>query len=686
MAVRFPKPSEIEKDTFSASISIVELSRFVEHLMDKQPTSVETIQGFICPECRSSFADADHLQEHYVKMHLYFGIRQSKNPSGTEEHRSIRSKVAAFVPGIKNAESEHCESTVRRADYSNNGSSLVSETPDEEEGTNKANECLHCDNWEKLCSEVRRLSMENEALKWHVQDAEGKCDAMKTCLSDMESSNKMLQSQLGMYKTEMGLLSDQIALKSRKVPTRDVIVGPSDVAPGLSEDHLRSIQWFYDTMDSYVSNFDSLKPLFSESPISEQPECERPVAAQNCSSIPVRELASFLISEFEFMRTKCRAFLAQAEDVPSDGESLNRMREDSPLRLLYENLENENKALQERLRHITDSVGKKDQELLEANARLGSLVKELEATSEEKSRYAQQVEELAKVNDKGYQRTKCLQEELRRSMSVNAELEKMKTEQAIAIGKMEEQLSKTTMERDEQKAEIAHLLAALDMATEKQISEKLDWENEHDRLLIELKDAMERIAYFESNIATVTEKYEEQETMLHQRIDTMTDQLVELRKEASKSRSVIEKLEEERKDACDRFNALTAETDGLKQEAKAVLRRFEDLEADYSNKAYEYDELQRKYNEVLGALQEIGLQHSHLQVDVNQLLTRRWEDDSTVASCRCGKTFSVTVRKHHCRNCGSIFCNDCSSKSAMVASSKKPVRVCDCCFEKLLAP
>ncbi|KHJ47251.1 FYVE zinc finger [Trichuris suis] len=684
------------------------------------------LHGFICPECRNSFLAADRLQEHYEEVHSSSG--QSKTSNGTVEHRSLLSKLAAFAPAIRNTESEPCDSITCDAEYSINDSSFLTDaTKVGEEGKSCVDEYDRSETLEDLYAEVRRLSMENEALKRHVQDAEGKCDTMKTCLSDMESSNKMLQSQLAMYKTEVSLLTDQIALKARKVPTRDVIVGPDEVSSEIenSSEDIRSIEWFYDTVSSYFSQFDSLKPLFrfhkfstdlrsslcltnafSESPVCERPECERPVVVQTCSSTAVRELASSLISEFEFLRAKCRMFLAKGgSDIPSDKESLDKLCESDPLRVVYENLEKENKTLQEKLRIITASVDRKDQESLEMNSRLNILKREVNAINEEKSRYVQQVEALKKVNEEQDEKAKFMQMELRSMKSVNAELEKSKTEQTIAIGKMEEQLSKTTMERDEHKSEIIHLLAALDMATEKQISEKQDWENERDRLTMELKEAMERIVYLESSLDSVTEKYQEQELMLHQRVDTMTDQLVELRKEVSKNRSVIDKLEQERSAASDRcdgriklifycpstakcftkFAALIIEAEGAKREMKAAVCQFEDLEAEYSNRVYEYDELQRKYNEVLGALQDIGLQHSHLQVDVNQFLTRRWVDDATVTSCRCGKMFSVTVRKHHCRNCGSIFCNDCSNKSAMVASSKRPVRVCDACFEKLSA-
>ena len=39
------------------------------------------------------------------------------------------------------------------------------------------------------------------------------------------------------------------------------------------------------------------------------------------------------------------------------------------------------------------------------------------------------------------------------------------------------------------------------------------------------------------------------------------------------------------------------------------------------------------------------------------------------------------VRRHHCRRCGKIVCNGCSTKRLLIpAQSSDPVRVCDPCF------
>ena len=39
-----------------------------------------------------------------------------------------------------------------------------------------------------------------------------------------------------------------------------------------------------------------------------------------------------------------------------------------------------------------------------------------------------------------------------------------------------------------------------------------------------------------------------------------------------------------------------------------------------------------------------------------------WVDDNTINNCySCNIKFSIINRKHHCRNCGKIFCNVCSN-------------------------
>uniref|UniRef100_A0A669F125 RUN and FYVE domain containing 1 n=1 Tax=Oreochromis niloticus TaxID=8128 RepID=A0A669F125_ORENI len=72
--------------------------------------------------------------------------------------------------------------------------------------------------------------------------------------------------------------------------------------------------------------------------------------------------------------------------------------------------------------------------------------------------------------------------------------------------------------------------------------------------------------------------------------------------------------------------------------------------------------------------------------EVNKALKgHAWLKDDEATQCKqCQKEFSISRRKHHCRNCGDIYCNSCSSNELALPSYPRPVRVCDVCHSLLL--
>ncbi|KAI6646979.1 RUN and FYVE domain-containing protein 2-like [Oopsacas minuta] len=87
------------------------------------------------------------------------------------------------------------------------------------------------------------------------------------------------------------------------------------------------------------------------------------------------------------------------------------------------------------------------------------------------------------------------------------------------------------------------------------------------------------------------------------------------------------------------------------------------------------------------ALVEMGqsLSSAHQNLSNVKLSNRRmWVEDRTTNDCqKCQKSFTMKRRRHHCRNCGGIYCAACSDNNFSIAASSKPVRVCDNCYNVL---
>lgn len=63
-----------------------------------------------------------------------------------------------------------------------------------------------------------------------------------------------------------------------------------------------------------------------------------------------------------------------------------------------------------------------------------------------------------------------------------------------------------------------------------------------------------------------------------------------------------------------------------------------------------------------------------------------WVPDEEAPKChRCKNDFTFTNRRHHCRNCGNVFCGACSNNMARLPQYgfNEPVRVCFDCFKDI---
>jgi len=67
-------------------------------------------------------------------------------------------------------------------------------------------------------------------------------------------------------------------------------------------------------------------------------------------------------------------------------------------------------------------------------------------------------------------------------------------------------------------------------------------------------------------------------------------------------------------------------------------------------------------------------------VNPQSLPKNQWVPDSERSNCNsCKSKFGITLRKHHCRICGEIYCNKCSNYRYRF----KHLRVCTFCIAKI---
>ncbi|XP_054648219.1 RUN and FYVE domain-containing protein 1 [Dunckerocampus dactyliophorus] len=127
-------------------------------------------------------------------------------------------------------------------------------------------------------------------------------------------------------------------------------------------------------------------------------------------------------------------------------------------------------------------------------------------------------------------------------------------------------------------------------------------------------------------------------------------------------------------------------------ELRTQLQQLEGLHMELQDLKHEKQHLQQMCEQQEQALQEMGLHLSQSKLkmedfkEVNKALKgHAWLKDDEATQCKqCQKEFSIARRKHHCRNCGDIYCNTCSSNELALPSYPRPVRVCDMCHALLL--
>jgi len=160
----------------------------------------------------------------------------------------------------------------------------------------------------------------------------------------------------------------------------------------------------------------------------------------------------------------------------------------------------------------------------------------------------------------------------------------------------------------------------------------------------------------------------------------------------SRYRTIEEDLRLEKEWRQSLQNSIVADRTAM-AELQQQLDVSQEVGDDYYDLKEKHQRLLKVCTEQEKTLEEVGVRLRDTKLEADNLkestvwTTRdaQWAPDDQGTHCRlCEKEFNLSRRKHHCRNCGEIFCASCSDNTMSLPSSAKPVRVCDTCHVHLL--
>lgn len=344
---------------------------------------------------------------------------------------------------------------------------------------------------------------------------------------------------------------------------------------------------------------------------------------------------------------------------------------------------------QEQLRQENDSI------LLTSQKKEEAALQDSQVELETYRQTRQGLDEMYNVVWKQYKEEKRIRQEVERELELQVGLKK---EMEVAMKLLEKDihekqdtLAALRLQLDQVKTlnlQMFHKAQDSGRQAEKKEAEAVQLEqriNEMEKAMVELE---ERLQKSEQERRQTDQSDKDMRVELEAKVDAFQKQLTDL----DALRAGLENdLRAEREQRQSLQKALQREQDNS-SELRTQLQQLQGLHSELQDLKTEKQQLQQRCEQQEQTLQEMGLHLSQSKLkmedfkEVNKALKgHAWMKDDEATHCKqCQKEFSISRRKHHCRNCGDIYCNGCSSNELALPSYPRPVRVCDVCHSLLL--
>uniref|UniRef100_H2ZIN3 FYVE-type domain-containing protein n=1 Tax=Ciona savignyi TaxID=51511 RepID=H2ZIN3_CIOSA len=369
-------------------------------------------------------------------------------------------------------------------------------------------------------------------------------------------------------------------------------------------------------------------------------------------------------------------------------------------------LVNQKNYLEERNRHLEDSSNDLQKRTDQLEAENKTMMQEVEALKIQMSELKSEREKMIREKDLDTEREtlrkskagldemytqiqKQLKHETQMRMEVEKELElqmSMKHELEVAMKLLE----KDIYDKQDGLVTLREQLdnvKAINLEIYKKLQSKSIVEEDKNKTILSLENETRSLAKKVSKLQQQLEEEErntlvarEQAGRYNQQLDDMENKRIALTTNIQVERewrqsleAKLEKMEQDKVLLEEQLSVMSQ----LREELRLVTIDRDDLRQSCMEQEHTINDLAGHLGEskqVLGDLKEVH----------KTMTSSQWESDKQASTCaQCEKPFNLARRKHHCRNCGQIYCNSCSDNTMPLASSAKPVRVCDTCHTTL---
>ncbi|XP_060565596.1 early endosome antigen 1-like [Ruditapes philippinarum] len=583
-------------------------------------------------------------------------------------------------------------------------------------------------------SEERRLELLQVQLDFtqHKESKESEINSMKETNTKLEEKNVSTAEKLKAKKLELETLKEsheevKLLLSQTNKQVDEYKSQSEELESNLEKeklDHKNEKQKLEAEVAAHMmEKFESEKKVLTEQQQQKQSECDK-------LKTNLQEVQKTLEDTQEKLKVTEKELSEKLKELSVSEEGKNKSNtEVGELQAKFTATTADLKQTKEELNTLT-----KDAQSLKDNCETS----ETEAIKLEANYYWSSKEKTEQFNQLCKEKTKCklvvrnamnaqmvkLDEELQEARSGSEELKKYKEVTEPELEGLKKTSSELKAMNESYESDIQNLKASLDQEKKERhqevsaleeakgilITQKVEVQNQLDGMEDKIKQAEDAVQEAKSNSANVQQMLREENSGLQTKLDDREKKCGELERQLEEENartemqlSVLnENLGTVRVDlvtAQQQVSELTKLTDELKgekleleaklensnDERRLLLDRCVKSEGECEKLQQKSLDLKRKVDDMTTALHEMGRENQSLQITTTKVQSRKWADDSEVKDCMaCSKKFSVTVRRHHCRHCGNIFCNECSSREAKIAMSKKPVRVCDNCYIDLV--